>query len=212
MVTALAVVVMLGLGSLFLSWSTEYAPAIYSLLFGEVLGVSANEVGLTALLGVLSIAAVVVLYRPLLLSLGRARDRRGRGSADPPDRDALPGARGPHRHHVRPGGRCPVDVHPDGGTTGRGAVVGRPAGRRHRASRWPIALVTVWVSIAASYETNWPIGFFVGTIGAVAYVVGRTWAWWRTGRVADGPPPRVTAAIPAPGGGPGPVGTATSSV
>ncbi len=67
-VTALAVVVMLGLGSLFLSWSTEYAPAIYSLLFGEVLGVSGNEVGLTALLGAVSIATVIVLYRPLLLS------------------------------------------------------------------------------------------------------------------------------------------------
>ena len=69
---------MLGLGSLFLSWSTEYAPAIYSLLFGEVLGVSTNEVGLTALLGAAAILAVVVLYRPLLLSslapeLGAAR-------------------------------------------------------------------------------------------------------------------------------------------
>jgi zinc/manganese transport system permease protein len=32
-----------------------------------------------------------------------------------------------------------------------------------------IALVTVWVSIAMSYETDWPIGFFVGTIGAVLY-------------------------------------------
>ena len=34
---------MLGLGALFLSMTTEYAPAIYSLLFGEVLGVSTNE-------------------------------------------------------------------------------------------------------------------------------------------------------------------------
>src|ERR1700728_337208 len=41
--TALTLVVMLGLGALFLSFSVEYAPEIYSLLFGEVLGISTNE-------------------------------------------------------------------------------------------------------------------------------------------------------------------------
>src|SRR5271163_2660893 len=41
--TALALVTMLALGALFLSFSAEYAPAIYSLLFGEVLGVSSPE-------------------------------------------------------------------------------------------------------------------------------------------------------------------------
>jgi zinc/manganese transport system permease protein len=33
-----------------------------------------------------------------------------------------------------------------------------------------------WVAIAASYETNWPVGFFVGTGGAVCYAGGRLWA------------------------------------
>ena len=28
-----------------------------------------------------------------------------------------------------------------------------------------IALATVWLSIALSYRTNWPLGFFVGVIG-----------------------------------------------
>jgi zinc/manganese transport system permease protein len=35
-----------------------------------------------------------------------------------------------------------------------------------------IALATVWLSIALSYQTNWPLGFFVGTIGASFYLVG----------------------------------------
>jgi zinc/manganese transport system permease protein len=35
-----------------------------------------------------------------------------------------------------------------------------------------IALATVWLSIALSYETNWPLGFFVGTIGAFFYLTG----------------------------------------
>jgi len=39
-----------------------------------------------------------------------------------------------------------------------------------------IALATVWVAIALSYETNWPIGFFVGSMAAVCYGAGRMWA------------------------------------
>ena len=44
MVTALAFVLMLGLGALFVSLSSQYAEETYSLLFGEVFGVSAGEV------------------------------------------------------------------------------------------------------------------------------------------------------------------------
>jgi len=65
---ALALVAMLGLGALFLSFSVEYAPEIYSLLFGEVLGVSSSQILPVALLGGVCISAIVVVYRPLLLS------------------------------------------------------------------------------------------------------------------------------------------------
>ena len=43
--------VLLGFGALFLSMSVEYAPEIYSLLLGEVLGVAASEVAPVAALG-----------------------------------------------------------------------------------------------------------------------------------------------------------------
>ena len=43
-VTALALVVMLALGALFLSQTSQYEPEIFSLLFGEVLGVASNEI------------------------------------------------------------------------------------------------------------------------------------------------------------------------
>ena len=66
--TALVIVMMLGLGALFLSMTTEYAPQIYSLLFGEVLGVANNELLPTAAIGAGCIAAILILYRPLLLS------------------------------------------------------------------------------------------------------------------------------------------------
>src|SRR5580704_10288561 len=67
-VTALALVMMLALGALFLSRSTEYEPEIFSLLFGEVLGVSTTEILPVALLGLACLAAVVFLYRPLMYS------------------------------------------------------------------------------------------------------------------------------------------------
>src|SRR5215831_10213154 len=41
-VTALALVLMLALGAAFLSLTTQYEPEIYSLLFGEILGVSTS--------------------------------------------------------------------------------------------------------------------------------------------------------------------------
>jgi zinc/manganese transport system permease protein len=36
-----------------------------------------------------------------------------------------------------------------------------------------IALAVVWISIALSYRTNWPLGFFVGVAGAVFYLLGQ---------------------------------------
>src|SRR5579875_1651936 len=66
--TALTLVFMLGLGALFLGFSAQYAPEIYSLLFGEVLGISANQLGPTIGLAAACLLALAVLYRPLLLS------------------------------------------------------------------------------------------------------------------------------------------------
>jgi zinc/manganese transport system permease protein len=69
-------------------------------------------------------------------------------------------------------------------------LIGPPAAARSFTNRPPVAmglsvvfaLATVWVAIAVSYETNLPIGFFVGAIGAFAYTVGRAWAAWQQKR------------------------------
>ncbi len=81
--TALALVVMLGLGAMFLSLSTEYSSEIFSLLFGEVLGVARDEL--------LPIAALSVVTpgrrrRPLPSPAALAR---------PCPRSARPAACGP---------------------------------------------------------------------------------------------------------------------
>ena len=59
---------MLGLGALFVSLSVEYAPEIYSLLFGEILGVSTSQLVPTVALAVVCVVAITLLYRPLMLS------------------------------------------------------------------------------------------------------------------------------------------------
>ncbi len=66
--TALSLVLMLALGAAFLTLSTEYEPAINALLFGEILGVSSSQLLPVLLLAVLCVAAILVLYRPLVFT------------------------------------------------------------------------------------------------------------------------------------------------
>jgi zinc/manganese transport system permease protein len=176
--TALALVVMLGLGALFLSFSVEYAPEIESLLFGEVLGVSATEIAPIAALGALSIAAIMVLYRPLLLTsvMPELADARG-VRADRIEMYFL----------VIVALATSMTLPVVGALLIFSLMIGPPAAARSLTDKPMhamalsvlIAVGTVWASIAASYDTNWPVGFFVGTIGAGCYGAGRGWAAWR---------------------------------
>ncbi len=58
----------LGLGLLFISLYHAFATAAISVLFGEIVGISTGEVDLTVLAGVIILAAVAFLYRPLLFA------------------------------------------------------------------------------------------------------------------------------------------------
>jgi zinc/manganese transport system permease protein len=59
---------MLGLGVLFLSLYTGYATEAYSILFGEILGISFNNVLLTLVAGVIILVLISLVYRPLLFA------------------------------------------------------------------------------------------------------------------------------------------------
>ena len=58
----------LGLGLLFISLYTGYATEAYSILFGEILGVSSSQVNLTIAAGALILGGIGILYRPLLFA------------------------------------------------------------------------------------------------------------------------------------------------
>ena len=58
----------LGLGVLFISLYSGYATAAYSLLFGEILGISSGDVLLTLVAALIILATVAIIYRPLLFA------------------------------------------------------------------------------------------------------------------------------------------------
>ena len=186
--TALALVLGLALGALFLSRSEEYEPQLYSLLFGEVLGVSSTELLPVALLALASIAAIAVLYRPLLYSSVIPDIAEAKGIAS-------------HRMELAfllvLAAATALTVPVVGALLIFSLMIGPPAAARSFTNRPAlaiilsviIALITVWTAIAISYQTNWPIGFFVGTLSALAYTLGRTWAAWRRTRTAHHPTP-----------------------
>ena len=59
---------MLGLGVLFISLYTGYATEAYSLLFGQILGISVSDVWLTFSVSVALLVAMAIMYRPLLFT------------------------------------------------------------------------------------------------------------------------------------------------
>jgi len=59
---------MLGLGILFISLYKGYATEAYSLLFGEILGISAGDVWVTLITSVVILVAFACMYRPLLFT------------------------------------------------------------------------------------------------------------------------------------------------
>ena len=58
----------LGLGILFLSLYSGYAERVYSILFGQIVGISQENVLSTALFSFLTLALLLTLFRPLLFS------------------------------------------------------------------------------------------------------------------------------------------------
>jgi zinc/manganese transport system permease protein len=170
--TALTLIFLLGLGTLFLSLSSQYANAVYALLFGEILGVSTASIAPVAIIAVFVIGAIAVLFRPLLLS------------AVSPDLAASSGV-SPRRMEFL--FLCLIAAATATALPVVGALlvfslmVGPPSLARGLTSAPVaalclsalIAVAMVWAAIALSYVTDYPIGFFVGSLAAVCYVAGR---------------------------------------
>ncbi len=191
--TALALVLMLGLGALFVSVSTEYAQETYSLLFGEVFGVSQDELLPIAILGAVSILAIGVIFRPLMLSSAMPEVAEARG---------ISSARMEMVFLLIMALATSMTVPVVGALLMFSLMIGPAAAARSFTARPGLAIVlsiafglaTVWTGIAVSYETNWPLGFFVGVMGAFFYLAGRAWATLRRIAAVRGGAPAAAAA------------------
>jgi zinc/manganese transport system permease protein len=172
--TALILVMMLAIGALFVSWSTEYAQEAYSLLFGEVFGVSSGEVVPILVLGGVSIAAIIVMFRPLLLSSALPEVAEARGvSARRMELGFLLVLALATSMTVPVVGALLMFSLMIGPAAAARYVTARPVAAMSLAV--VIALVTVWTGIVVSYESDWPLGFMVGTLGAFFFLAGRAY-------------------------------------
>ncbi len=171
-VTALTLVLMLGLGALFVSVSSQYAQETYSLLFGEVFGVSRGEVAPILGLGVAAVAAIGLAFRPLMLTSAVPEIADARGVS----------TRKTELYFLLVMALATSMTVPVVGALLMFSLMIGPAAAARTVTARPgvamalsvaIALVTVWLSIALSYRTNWPLGFFVGFAGAAFYLLAQ---------------------------------------
>ncbi|MBO0803560.1 MAG: metal ABC transporter permease [Nocardiopsaceae bacterium] len=169
--TALTLVLMLGLGALFASLSAQYAQEAYSLLFGQVAGVSSGEVAPIAGLGLAAAVAIGVAFRPLMLTSALPEVAEARGVST---------RRADLYFLLVMAVATSMTVPVVGALLMFSLMIGPAAAARCVTARpgfalalsVAIALAITWLSIALFYRTNWPLGFFVGTGAALFYLIG----------------------------------------
>lgn len=163
---------MLGLGVLFINLYKGYATEAYSLLFGEILGISSGDVLATLIAGVVIILSIVLLYRRLLFT-----------SLD----EEVAEAKGISMMKMSIVFMLLIAV----ATSIAVQVVGvllifalmvTPAAVAQRLARRPsqgliisvgIALLATWFGLFISYYIPYPVSFFITTLVFVVYLAVR---------------------------------------
>jgi zinc/manganese transport system permease protein len=162
----------LGLGVLFISLYTGYATEAYALLFGEILGISTNDVVVTIVAGAVTIAALVVIYRPLLFA-----------SVD----EELAGAKGVPVTALSIGFMAILAVAVTEAVQVVGvllifALIVTPAAIAVRFTSRPfaaigigvlLALAFTWSGLTIAYYSPHPVSFFITSLAFGAYLVAR---------------------------------------
>lgn len=168
----------LGLGVLFLSLYTGYATEAYALLFGEILGISLRDVLVTLIAGVITLLAVIVLYRPLLFA-----------SFD----DEVAEARGVPVRFLTIAFMVILALAVSEAVQVVGvllifALLVTPAAIAERLTPRParaiaisvvLALAFTWVGLFVAYYLPYPVSFFITTLAFASYVLVRLGAFMR---------------------------------
>lgn len=163
---------MLGLGVLFIALYNGFSTQAYSILFGEILGISPGDVALTAIIGGITLVAVAALYRPLLFASV--------------DEEVAQARRVPVRllsiaFLLTLGLAVAVAVQVVGVLLIFSLLV-TPAAIADRLTTRPssaiavsvaVALACTWLGLAIGYYFSYPVSFFITSIAFFGYAVTR---------------------------------------
>ncbi len=163
----------LGLGALFLAlYSGGNAGLAVSILFGEILGVTQNQVGLTLVIGLVTLVLIALMYRPLLFASVDEDVAQARG---------VPVRALSIAFVMTVGLAVAVSVQVVGVLLIFTLVV-TPAAIAERVCRSPlqalvvgviVALASTWIGLFIAYFTPYPVSFFITAISFGAYLAVR---------------------------------------
>ncbi len=163
---------MLGLGVLFINLYKGYATEAYSLLFGEILGISSNDVLATLIAGSVIIVAIIIIFRRLLFTSLDEEVAEAKGIS-------MLGMSIIFMLLIAVATSIAVQVV---GVLLIFALMVTPAAVAQRLARRPsqglmisvgIALLATWIGLFISYYIPYPVSFFITTIVFVVYLAIR---------------------------------------
>jgi zinc/manganese transport system permease protein len=171
-VIGMILVLTLGLGLLFLRLYSGYSNETYALLFGAILALSARDVVVVAVGAVIALAALTVIFRPLLFA-----------SLD----DELAQARGVPVRGVSTAFLLVLAVAVTAATQVIGALLAvalliAPAATAQRLTGRPaaslllsvlIALAVTWTGVALAFWQPYPVSFFITSLSTLSYLAVR---------------------------------------
>jgi len=160
---------MLGLGVLFISLYKGYASEAYSILFGQILGISNDDVIVTFGAGLVILALIALVYRPLLFA---SLDE------DVAEAKGLPMLSLGIIFMLLVAVAVSISVQVVGVLLIFSLMV-TPAAIAHRLSKRPrkgiiisvtVALIATWLGLFIAYYEPYPVSFFITTIVFVMYL------------------------------------------
>jgi zinc/manganese transport system permease protein len=163
---------MLGLGVLFINLYKGYATEAYSLLFGEILGISRSDVIATLIVGIILIAAVLVMYRRLVFTSLDEEVAEAKGIS-------MIGMSIFFMLLIAIATSIAVQVV---GVLLIFALMVTPAAVAQRLAHRPsqgiaisvvIALLATWIGLFTSYYLPYPVSFFITSSVFILYIVVR---------------------------------------
>jgi zinc/manganese transport system permease protein len=176
----------LGFGLLFLHYYTSYATQATALLFGNVLAVDREMIATLSVLGVVTLAALVAIMRPLIFATLQPE---------------LAEAKGVPMRFISTAFLALVAI----AVSACAQIVGvlmvftlmvGPAAATQRVTTglWSgltlsaaLALGEAWLGITMAYETDWPVSFCIALLSALAYFICLAWPAKANGPAEAGP-------------------------